>query len=151
METDNLSIYKIWAPDDAAWTLWAKPVLFANEFYPKRIELSIPEVPFDPEPGAMIIIDLPGRRGVEEALAFAAKGYRPVPLYNGTMGSGTMLVEVSGIKGHIYIIIELDCRYMLKVVLISVIVGDSDVIVAIIFSHDGPPKLSKTILHESAD
>jgi hypothetical protein len=33
----------------------------------------------------MIIVDLPGKLGVEEGLSLAKSGYRPVPLYNGVV------------------------------------------------------------------
>lgn len=118
MNTDNLNLYKVWAPDDAEWTAWAKPVLFAdaalslteryNDWtawvmrpmpfddisFSNASTLKIPEVPVQLDFRVMIIVDLPGQQSVEEALAFAGKGYRPVPLYNGTTGSGKMLVNV---------------------------------------------------------
>ncbi len=98
MNHDNLLMYKVWAPEGAVWTDWVKPVLFANMSYASTPGLSIPEVPLEQNFRQMIIVDLPGRESVEEALAFAGKGYRPVPLYNGTMGSGKMLVDVKEVS-----------------------------------------------------
>jgi len=78
--------YKIWAPDYALWTQWAKPVLFATkDFSPVNALLDIPQIGWLPERTfhTMIVVDLPGKQGVEEGLALARLGYRPVPLYNG--------------------------------------------------------------------
>jgi len=101
---DRLSIYKIWAPDDAEWTGWAKPALFAKLQF--TLNHNIPEKPSaDYVSGAskntLIILDLPGRNGVDEALMLAEKGWRPVPLYNGVWGPA-MIVDISGIEAALY-------------------------------------------------
>jgi hypothetical protein len=49
-----------------------------------------------------VIIDMPGGEGVEEAIAFAKIGYRPVPLYNGVVplyGEGSE--SISGGKSNL--------------------------------------------------
>jgi len=94
MNINSLDIYKIWAPIYTEWAAWAKPVLFASLPSKRASALDIPEVPVSRELKTMIIVDLPGVQSVEESLAFAAKGWRPVPLYNGVMGQGKMLVDV---------------------------------------------------------
>lgn len=94
MNGSNLDFYKTWAPAYAEWTAWAKPVLFACMAFTGSIVLDIPEVPVESDSKTMIIIDLPGELGVAEALAYAAKGWRPVPLYNGVLGEGKMSVDV---------------------------------------------------------
>jgi hypothetical protein len=83
--------YAIWAPDGNVWSPWAKPVVFA----------SVPELPTDPPlvvpvldaPGVpeawgadAIVLDLPGDEAVAAGLACADRGFRPVPLFNGTDG-----------------------------------------------------------------
>jgi len=107
MNAVNLNHYKIWAPDGVAWTAWAKPVLFADKSFSSASTLEIPkvsvkEVSVQTDFRAMIIVDLPGQQSVVEALAFAERGYRPVPLYNGTMGSGRMLINVREIREAIF-------------------------------------------------
>jgi len=106
---DRLAVYKTWAPDDAVWTAWAKPVLFANRvFY--DYNLRIPEINWLSEmSGAnndiMIILDLPCQDGVEEGLSLAQNaGYRPVPLYNGVNGpnNSNMIVDVRDIVSALY-------------------------------------------------
>ena len=94
MDRNNLDIYKTWAPDNSVWAAWAKPVLFASLPRVKAGKLNIPEVQAQADRKTMYILDLPGRHGVEEALAYAARGWQPVPLYNGTSGDGAMLVDV---------------------------------------------------------
>ena len=87
---NGLEAYKTWAPDGMMWTEWAKPVLFASgiraPYELSNYVLTIPEIQFPLDFQTMLILDLPGNRGVEEALAFARCGYRPVPLYNSVDG-----------------------------------------------------------------
>ena len=106
---DSLSAYKIWAPDDALWTVWAKPVLFANTTFNYSYILAIPdEIHWIEEIGSnndtMIILDMPGESGVEEGLALARKGFRPVPLYNGVNGPdrASMAVDVRNIASALF-------------------------------------------------
>lgn len=91
---DAQQLYETWAPPDAAWSPWAKPVLFAafestpapawqaeggpvHEAGRERMRL---DVHADPE--AACIVELPGVASVEMGLALAREGWRPVPLYN---------------------------------------------------------------------
>jgi hypothetical protein len=83
----NEHVFEIWAPPGGLWSDWVKPVLFS--YMPGD----------DPEPGhtpqawdtkwapdaresIALVFDLPGVEGVAAAIAVAAIGYRPVPLYN---------------------------------------------------------------------
>jgi hypothetical protein len=101
---DKMSMYKIWAPDNALWTQWTKPVLFTslpcnnNE---GNCELKTPNANHMQmaDYNAVIIVDLPGKESVDEGLALAQCGYRPVPLYNGVYGNSkfSMIVDVQGI------------------------------------------------------
>lgn len=82
-----------WAPLDAPWSEWAKPVLFAARPQPA------PAVPGDPNLSALdpaiqavvpraaaLVIDLPGAMAVAAGLDAARWGFRPVPLFNATTG-----------------------------------------------------------------
>ena len=98
---DNLEAYKEWAPEGARWTQWAKPVMFMSTAETVFAKLEIPEVDWlqGLESNTMIIVDLPGERGVVESLALARMGYRPVPLYNGVDGRVySMVVKVGEIR-----------------------------------------------------
>lgn len=103
---DNLTVYKIWAPKDALWTEWAKPVLFASAPRNWNVYINIPQINWmsQMEKDTMIILDLPGREGVEEGLGLAGLGYRPVPLYNGVYGpnNSDMIVKVEDIVAAFY-------------------------------------------------
>jgi hypothetical protein len=79
-------IYDIWAPPTGRWSVWAKPVLFAQMPVPVLAPDSVV-----PDSGAWapasngstaVVINLPGAQGVTAGLAFAQRGFRPVPLYN---------------------------------------------------------------------
>lgn len=87
----NKECYKIWAPTGKKWTDWVRPVPFiAAQADVKGYhagELSIPSIDFVDEKwkNAAVIVDLPGDESVEMGLALARKGYRPIPIYNGTI------------------------------------------------------------------
>lgn len=79
-------IHGVWAPPEAVWSRWVKPVLFA--FCDSSFEISKPRttsVRTDsiPAPGSfVIVVDLPGEEGVIYGVELARRGYRPIPLYN---------------------------------------------------------------------
>ena len=103
---DHYSTYRIWAPDNALWTQWAKPVLFSQAMHGSPQELTIPGVKWAPysDGRTALFVDLPGKRSVLEGLALARMGYRPVPLYNGVYGAGegTMAVDVTPVAKALY-------------------------------------------------
>ena len=82
-------IYKIFAPEGAKWIDWVRPVPF----------VAIDTYKIDPsgnwldrkamflekyEENTAIFVDLPGRESIEFAVDLSRKGYRLVPLFNGT-------------------------------------------------------------------
>lgn len=91
----NEIAFAAWAPDASPWSVWAKPVLFADAVTFGGGGASRPsrdEVARFPGPGATaLVIDLPGAAGVELGLALAERGYRPVPLYNASRGTGALV------------------------------------------------------------
>lgn len=103
---DNLSTYRIWAPDNALWTQWAKPVLFARTLHPVPQELVLPAVKWAPygDGRTALFVDLPGKTSVLEGLSLAQMGYRPVPLYNGVYGADkwSMAVDVTSVAEILY-------------------------------------------------
>ena len=92
--------FLIWAPDHSPWSAWAKPVLFAQEAnMPETAGADVPLGVRLPElwsTGA-VVVDLPGDESVSAGLSLAARGFRPVPLFNGTAGPNP-LVEVDPIR-----------------------------------------------------
>lgn len=91
MKMTNKECYRIWAPCGKKWSDWVRPVPFiaaqANVKGYHLGELSIPMIDFIDESfhQAAIIVDLPGDESVEVGIALARRGYRPVPIYNGTI------------------------------------------------------------------
>ncbi|MBR4965983.1 MAG: hypothetical protein IKY53_05765 [Lachnospiraceae bacterium] len=84
-------VYRIWAPEGAKWTDWVRPVPFTGfkqctKGYPQT-ELAIGRTDYIDETfaGAALIVDLPGIAGIREGIALAKAGYRPIPVYNGTI------------------------------------------------------------------
>ena len=81
----NEDCFAIWAPENAQWTEWAKPVAFAGARLPSAGDspsdvpcLMIPELPEGWSQTA-IVVDLPGDEAVGTGLLLAARGFRPVP------------------------------------------------------------------------
>jgi hypothetical protein len=78
-------IFDVWAPADALWSAWAKPVLFAHLGPPPVLPQS-PEIGLDwahrVDGESAVVVDLPGASSVAVGLHPAQLGYRPVPLYN---------------------------------------------------------------------
>jgi hypothetical protein len=89
--------FAIWAPENALWTEWAKPVAFTGVVMATLgvSPLDVPklEIPGLPESWSQtaIVVDLPGEEAVAAALMLAARGFRPVPLFNGTMGPNAVI------------------------------------------------------------
>ena len=107
----------MWAPDDAVWSQWAKPVMF---MLPAEISFRKPEIPEigwikSLERDTMIIADLPGQSGVMESLALARLGYRPVPLYNGVNGrTSKMIVKVGEIQTALFSCADILAAYSIS-------------------------------------
>jgi hypothetical protein len=99
------AIFASWVPPDSAWSLWARPILFA------QMEDSDTEYPVDewldfdvrwapPSTSKVVLVlDLPGREAVAAGLALAGRGYRPVPLYNACSGEHEVIDQSAIIHG----------------------------------------------------
>ncbi len=61
-------IFSTWAPEESPWSRWAKPVLFAY------LDSALSRIPITEAAGDV--------SWVLAGVALAARGYRPVPLYN---------------------------------------------------------------------
>lgn len=101
---DNITLYKIWAPENALWTQWAKPAMFYNN---RTREIgSFSEVNINwidkAHYNVMIIVDLDGPESVKEGIALAQKGFRPVPLYNGVRGPNGALIDFDALERALY-------------------------------------------------
>lgn len=84
-------IFRRWAPVGKKWVDWVRPVPFVeiNE-YSKRYSISnftIPTITFldGNDTDAAFIVDLPGAESVKTGIALAKAGYRPIPIFNGTI------------------------------------------------------------------
>lgn len=83
-------IFKVWAPVDAKWTDWVRPLPFIaiNEGVKayKLGDFTIPNINYINEShiDTAIIVDLPDEESVIEGIALSKIGFRPIPIYNGT-------------------------------------------------------------------
>ncbi len=101
-------LFDAWAPEPPPegprWTDWAKPVLFAHVLHAsveapapdsswvpapgagEPVELPAPDVAWAPAPEkkCAIVVDVRGAASALVGAALAQRGYRVVPLYNGT-------------------------------------------------------------------
>ena len=86
----NKEIFKIWSPTGKMWVDWVRPVPFvAINRFTKPIQPTNMTVPYisslDVDKNTAIIIDFPDTQSVEAGIQLAKKGYRPIPIYNGTI------------------------------------------------------------------
>lgn len=87
----NKEIYKIWSPFNKKWTNWVRPVPFiainknTKKFQPTNIPLPYLSDLNKGDTSTAIIVDMPGAKSVEIGILLAKFGYRPIPIYNGTM------------------------------------------------------------------
>ena len=82
-------IYKIYAPNGAKWTDWVRPVPFvAIDTYNRKpiADWMERKVMFlkNYQQDTAIFVDLPGKESIELSIDLAYKGYRPIPIFNGT-------------------------------------------------------------------
>jgi hypothetical protein len=82
--------FDIWAPEGILWSQWAKPAAFVHTSgimaSGEVVQSSLPTLPLDLDSRSTVIVDLPGGDAVRAGLALADRGFRPVPLFNGTSG-----------------------------------------------------------------
>jgi hypothetical protein len=82
--------FDAWAPRDSPWAPWVKPVLFAHAAGPLLGDEQLPPAPsldwLGNADGTVLVIDLNGPVSVAAGLALAARGFRPVPLFNAVPG-----------------------------------------------------------------
>lgn len=86
----NKDIFKIWSPSNARWTNWVRPVSFiaignVKKFEPTNITLPYISLMKEIDNDTAIIVDLPDTQSIEVGIQLAKKGYRPIPIYNGTI------------------------------------------------------------------
>lgn len=87
----NKEIYKIWAPPNKKWVDWVRPVPFIpiNDkieiFHPSNFVLPCLEYLDKNDMTMAIIVDLSGHQSMEAGILLAQYGYRPIPIYNGTI------------------------------------------------------------------
>lgn len=90
-------LFDAWAPEGAEWSAWVKPVLFAQwpDVTPPAADPQWPDANYLWLPQAsgrtVLVIDLPAVESVRTGLAFARRGYRPVPLFNTSHGPSPVL------------------------------------------------------------
>ena len=91
-------LFDTWAPEGVEWSAWAKPVLFAqwpDSVTPPATEPQRPDSDFLwlPQAGGRtaLVVDLPAVESVSSAIAFARRGYRPVPLFNTSHGPSPVI------------------------------------------------------------
>jgi hypothetical protein len=98
-------IYQAWLPTESIWSLWGRPVLFAqmpaDVGDPSTIAAASDNLGWVPEPsrGSLVILDLAGDRSIRLGLALAPLGYRPVPLFNGCTGTNEIIDMGSVLQG----------------------------------------------------
>jgi hypothetical protein len=85
-------LYSLWAPADSVWSPWVLPVPFAQLVCPKTSaaaaapSFNLDWLPFGNSGELAMIVDLPGGDVIYYGLALLERGYRPVPVIDGSPG-----------------------------------------------------------------
>jgi hypothetical protein len=85
-------LYSLWAPTESAWSPWVLPVPFAQLACPESpATTAVPSFNLDWLPSGIptdlaIVVDLPGGDAIYYGLALLERGYRPVPVIDGSPG-----------------------------------------------------------------
>jgi hypothetical protein len=94
----NEELFELWAPQGQPWSVWAKPVLFAQ--MDDRHAMPTGDAPMSPadyfwlpeaDGRTALVIDLPALDAIAAGLALLARGYQPVPLFNTSIGPGAVI------------------------------------------------------------
>lgn len=93
--------FPAWAPEESRWSAWAKPVMFSYPLPAQRTPLPVWDETslqaVQPTGGDAVVVDLPGVESLACGLALARRGFRPIPLFNTTMGEGQELIDIDPI------------------------------------------------------
>jgi hypothetical protein len=103
MNVDNgAAAYDVWAPAEARWSPWVKPVLFEALNWSLRpldkLRRFEPDSSWAPTPVDQwaMVLDMPGVDALSLGMSVARRGWRPVPLFNGVPDSAfrSTLIDV---------------------------------------------------------
>ena len=87
--------FSVWAPDGVLWSQWAKPIAFVHAdggIVGESVDASkLPSVPGRLDSDSVVVVDLPGAEAVYAGVSLAARGFRPVPIFNGTSGPSAVV------------------------------------------------------------
>jgi hypothetical protein len=95
---DKEELFELWAPQGRPWSVWAKPVLFAQ--MGADLVVTAPDAPMlltdyfwlpEADGRTALVIDLPALDAIAAGLALLARGYQPVPLFNTSIGPGAVI------------------------------------------------------------
>jgi hypothetical protein len=93
--TSSKESFAVWAPDDVLWSEWVKPLAFIQGGDAIPVDpiddAQIPAISGILDLDSTIVVDLPGAEAVYAGLALAARGFRPIPLFNGTSGPSEVI------------------------------------------------------------
>lgn len=83
--------YRIWAPGGKSWIDWVRPVPFVAIRSDRSIEscaaYRVRQIDYIHKgcTDTAVIVDLPGAESVAEGISLTRCGFRPIPVFNGTM------------------------------------------------------------------
>jgi hypothetical protein len=88
--------FAAWVAEGALWSQWAKPIAFVQAdgglMSPDAIaDATLPAVPGSLDSSSALVVNLAGAEAVYTGLSLADRGFRPVPLFNGTSGRAAVV------------------------------------------------------------
>lgn len=135
-------LYRMWAPSDSIWSQWVIPVPFAQvacldaSSDPALVRAKTPTALIDAASDLVVIIDLPGGESIRFGLALAERGFRPIPVIDGSPSPFVVAVapgsQSSGTKEHRIVVVDMSD-------LVRSLCAGAGVLRALTFSPTAPP------------
>lgn len=88
---DIKDIYKAWAPENKLWVDWVRPVPFIElknkKTITEQLDFNLPIIRYIDKSikNTAIILDIDGCDAIKEGIALIEYGFRPIPIFNGTI------------------------------------------------------------------
>jgi hypothetical protein len=95
-------LYSLWAPAESVWSPWVLPVPFAQLACPESaataavLSFNLDWLPLEDSGEVAMIVDLPGGDAIHYGLALLERGYRPVPVIDGSPGPDLYFISTAG-------------------------------------------------------
>jgi hypothetical protein len=137
-------LYALWAPADSVWSPWVLPVPFAQLICPGGAatvttpSFNLDWLPLENSGEVAVIVDLPGGDAIHYGLALLERGYRPVPVIDGSPGPDLSFISTAGSSSSAGAYYKSACTVDMRGLLLALCQGAEQLRVAQL-APDAPP------------